>query len=203
MIGSHNTFTYLPPKNPIYSLFKALWKCQDLAIEEQYKFGVRFFDIRLIWSKRRNRWEIGHGLVIVKGIYFKTCMEIGEYMSSKFPEAKYRLVLERDSGLERFIDETNELLQTDGDKLIAVIRKKPVWEVLSRSLKYSKTVKDYCVRLFNWNVNEGFWKNIKENFKISYTVKRWAKGHNPDINGKMIDNEDTLYFMDYVGSKEI
>lgn len=201
MLGSHNTFTYFPPKNPIFNLFKPLWKCQTKSIEEQYENGVRFFDVRLIWSNKKKYWEVGHGLVRVKGIYFKNGEELKKDMS-KFPGSQYRVILERgNKERERFEKEFLSLKDSD-PSLVDVIVKTP-WQRLYRSPLYPKTVKDYCVRLFNWNVNEGFWKNIKENFKISYTIKRWARGHNPDINGKMINDKNTLYFMDYVGSKEI
>lgn len=197
MLGSHNTFTYLPPKNPIYNLFRALWRCQTKSIEEQYKSGTRFFDLRLIWSKKKECWEVGHGLVKVKGISFKSCDEIKDYMSN-FPETKYRVILERGSREDKARFKEEFLLLKDSDSsLVDVIVKDP-WVVLYRSPQYPKTVKDFCVRLFGWNVNRSFWYNIKNgNFKPSMTIKKWAKSHNPEINEELI-NSEVLYFMDYV-----
>lgn len=47
MIGSHNTFSYLPPINFWGKITKLWGKCQDKTLAEQYDSGVRFFDIRV------------------------------------------------------------------------------------------------------------------------------------------------------------
>ena len=63
MLGSHNSFSYI---NPIELLQRFLipWsKCQSLDIEEQYKCGVRYFDIRINYIK--GSWFIVHN----KNIY--------------------------------------------------------------------------------------------------------------------------------------
>ena len=46
MIGSHNTFSYLPIKNRWRKIFKPWYKCQDKTIFQQIANGARFFDIR-------------------------------------------------------------------------------------------------------------------------------------------------------------
>lgn len=47
MIGSHNSLSYLPPRN-LWGKITKLWgKCQDKTLVEQYNAGVRYFDIRL------------------------------------------------------------------------------------------------------------------------------------------------------------
>jgi hypothetical protein len=196
MLGSHNTFTYFPPKNPIFNLFKPLWKCQTKSIEEQYENGVRFFDVRLIWSNKKKYWEVGHGLVKVKGIYFKDGEELKKYMS-KFPGSQYRVILERGNKERERFEEIFMSLKDNDPSLVDVIVKIP-WQRLYRSPLYPKIVKDYCVRLFGWDVNKGFWHNIKKgNFHLSLTIKKWAKLHNPEINEELIKS-DVLYFMDYV-----
>jgi hypothetical protein len=52
--------------------------------------------------------------------------------------------------------------------------------------------------LFNWDVDASLSQNIK-NFSLqASSIKKWAKNHNPEITQEMIDDKDTLYFMDYV-----
>jgi hypothetical protein len=198
MLGSHNSFTYLPPRIPIFSWFESLWKCHRLSISEQYERGVRFFDLRLVWSWTRKRWEICHGLVRVRGIYFRTAEDIKRYFS-KFPGSTYRIVLERKhwNNKEKFIKDFKTAISQD-PAIRAIILKRPWYYVYCDSL-VSKGMKDYCVRLFGWNVNKSFWTNIKErNFKPNLTIKKWAESHNPSLTQSDIDDKTIIYFMDYV-----
>ena len=52
MIGSHNTFSYLPIKNRWMLFLKPWYKCQDKDIIQQINNGARFFDIRVKFDKR-------------------------------------------------------------------------------------------------------------------------------------------------------
>lgn len=52
MIGSHNTFSYLPIKNRWRKIFKPWYKCQDKDIIQQINNGARFFDIRVKFDKK-------------------------------------------------------------------------------------------------------------------------------------------------------
>lgn len=52
MIGSHNTFSYLPIKNRWRKIFKPWYKCQDKDIIQQIDNGARFFDIRVKFDKK-------------------------------------------------------------------------------------------------------------------------------------------------------
>lgn len=99
MIGSHDTFTYLKPCNTIFNIGKRWWKTQCKTIEEQYKFGVRFFDIRVCLDLDKDIpwrycWRYCHGIVNFNG-YKRTLNDICLYMKSYFPEAIYRIVLEK------------------------------------------------------------------------------------------------------------
>lgn len=61
MIGSHNSMSYLPPRN-IWGKITRLWnKCQDKTIEEQYEAGIRYFDIRI--NLYNYRWHFVHNKV--------------------------------------------------------------------------------------------------------------------------------------------
>lgn len=92
MIGSHNTFTYLDSTCPLFNLGKRWWKCQSRSIGEQYGFGVRMFDIRVCWDK--DRWRNCHGAVNLQGWFF-SLESICQYMAAFFPDAIYRIVLEK------------------------------------------------------------------------------------------------------------
>lgn len=91
MIGSHDTFTYLKSTSWIYNNCKKWWKCQKDSIEDQYKFGIRFFDIRVV--RDDNKWRAAHGACKLKKTW-KTLDELCAYIGVNFPEAIYRIVLE-------------------------------------------------------------------------------------------------------------
>ena len=62
MIGSHNTLSYLPPKN-LWGKITRLWnKCQDKSIEEQVNTGVDYFDIRINFYND-GKWHFVHNKV--------------------------------------------------------------------------------------------------------------------------------------------
>ena len=52
MIGSHNTFSYLPIKNRWISFLIFFYKCQDKDIIQQINNGAKFFDIRVKFDKK-------------------------------------------------------------------------------------------------------------------------------------------------------
>ena len=61
MIGSHNSISYLPPKN-LWGKITRLWnKCQDKTIEEQFNNGVEYFDIRI--NLYNEEWHFVHNKV--------------------------------------------------------------------------------------------------------------------------------------------
>lgn len=61
MIGSHNSMSYLPPKN-LWGKITRLWnKCQDKTIEEQVNNGVDYFDIRI--NLYDEEWHFVHNKV--------------------------------------------------------------------------------------------------------------------------------------------
>ena len=62
MIGSHNSMSYLPPKN-LWGKITRLWnKCQDKTIEEQVNAGIDYFDIRIDFYSDNN-WHFVHNRV--------------------------------------------------------------------------------------------------------------------------------------------
>ena len=65
IIGSHNTFTYLPPKKWWMKLFSGIGKCQEKDYKEQYKLRARVFDVRVRFDKHGNI-IVAHNLREVK-----------------------------------------------------------------------------------------------------------------------------------------
>lgn len=63
ILGSHNSWSYLPPKHWWMWPFYFMAKCQRVDIREQYeKYGVRCFDLRVRWKKWK--MQVAHGLVV-------------------------------------------------------------------------------------------------------------------------------------------
>lgn len=63
MIGSHNTFSYLPIKNKWLSFLKPWYKCQEYDIITQINKGVRYFDLRIKFSKK-GELQIVHNKIV-------------------------------------------------------------------------------------------------------------------------------------------
>lgn len=202
MIGSHDTFTYLKTSNILAKLFTMFWRCQEASIEEQYKCGVRFFDVRVIHEKKKKieRWRIGHGIAKVNKT-FNTLTEICDYFKNQFPGSKVRIVLESGCSnkyiLERFRREVDELTKDLLDVVFQIIIKTP-WTIIYQNGSFELWV-GYNCELFNWDLDKTIIENIKQFDTSSWSIKKWAKKHNPvEITQEMIDDPDVLYFMDYV-----
>ena len=62
IIGSHNSWSYLPPKKWWMKLIRFSARCQDLNIVKQYELGVRCFDLRIRFDEN-NRPVVAHGII--------------------------------------------------------------------------------------------------------------------------------------------
>ena len=80
ILGSHNTMSYLKPTKWWMKIFRFCAKCQNKTIEEQYKLGVRCFDIRL-WYDDNNNFILRHGIISFE--YNKTVEDILSFINSK------------------------------------------------------------------------------------------------------------------------
>lgn len=65
-LGSHDSMSYLPPKNWLLYPFRLIARCQSVSIEEQYKIGCRMFDIRVKFDKSGHPYFC-HGSMRFKG----------------------------------------------------------------------------------------------------------------------------------------
>lgn len=77
-LASHNSMTYLKPKKWYMYPFRFIAKCQSKTIEEQYGYGVRFFDIRIAFDEN-DEPEFRHGLVSFKSDFWK----VFKYLNTK------------------------------------------------------------------------------------------------------------------------
>lgn len=64
ILGSHNSWSYLPPKKWWMKPLRFTAQCQDWDIKTQYEHGVRCFDLRLQYDGDTLR--VVHGLMIYK-----------------------------------------------------------------------------------------------------------------------------------------
>lgn len=182
MLGSHDSFTYLKAKNPIYEIFSWLWRTQTKSIKEQAKIGVSYLDVRVHYNYEDYKWELCHGLVNFNKEYSLLSDILNEYK-----DFKVRLILEKGNE-ERFIKEFKDIKDYPNLDLVAI---KKNWKVLKQTKYY---IDDYSYIPFYSDLS--FWNNIKR-MNWFNTIKRWAKTHNPLITKKMI-NSSIVYFLDRV-----
>ena len=203
MLGSHDTFTYLKTSNIIAKASTAFWRCQEKSIQDQYKFGVRLFDVRVI-NEDKNEfswWRIGHGFAKVEQ-RFVNLKNICIYFQKEFPGSIIRICLESGCSdekiVEQFKKEAADVFENYKDMIYTINIKKP-WVDLYVGKRFKKT-EYYACHLFNWNLEKSILENLKTFDMSAGSIKSWAKKHNPDkITKEMKDDPDTLYFLDYVG----
>lgn len=195
MIGSHNTFTYLPPKNKFYNLFKWLWRCQNKTIDEQYKLGVRYFDIRVDGTSKIG-YKFAHGLVTLNTGYKELTYIIIKF-KNQFPNAKCRIILEK-GNVNDFIIKVIKVLSDNTlysilEGYVHQIIVKNNWKIIYNNSKMNLEIKDYSyVPVYS---DKSFWYNLIH-FKFN-TIKRHSKS-NPVITTEMVEDKNVVYFMDYV-----
>ena len=207
MIGSHDTFTYLEPCNPILNLGERWWKTQCRSIKEQYEFGVRFFDIRVCLDKHYF-WRFCHGLVNFNrcvGTLYEICL----YMAIFCPKAIYRIVLEKGNYTDEmiFIYETEGLCDKFPNLWRVDIKSSKVWmgEVCNNNeLLFNMGYKFALVNTWEKPAHElhgfvttsNFYKvNLrKEAMKINGSLTFFD---NKASLKEVIDDKVNLYFIDY------
>lgn len=199
MIGSHNSFTFKNSPNWLFNKFNYFWRCQNKTMREQYDAGVRFFDIR-VYRKDDAHWGLAHGLVNLYG-GFDTISTLLIYMITQFPEAYFRVLLEKgdDSIVKVFTGEVSDALAslstpfTNRSKLYQAIIKSG-WNIIYSNPNEEFIIHDYCYTPIL--TGKSFWYNVKH-FKFS-SIKKYAKKHNPKITQEMIDDPKEIHFMDFV-----
>lgn len=213
MIGSHDTFTYLKSSSWVYNHCTKLWRTQCKSIEEQYAFGIRFFDIRVY--RDGTKWRVCHGDANFK-LTFPSLKAICEMMSSKCPEAIYRIVLEKGDDPTRFIKEATSPLRRIPKATLCNLHEN-LWRVDIKSTKtwlgsvcnnnnelYSRGYKFALVNTWTPPANELHGNVTTSNF-YKINLKKEAQKINgnleffkdPEKLKAMIASKDELYFLDY------
>ena len=207
MIGAHNVFTFIK-SNIFMELFSFLWRCQNKSITTLYNdYNVRFFDIRISLKKFKKNymWVPAHGLVKLKDKTFFNLESLFLYMKMYFPDAQYRLILEKCSKKNKteFYKQLEPWLTKNGQKLkehnylCSWIGIKKPWKNIYKNTKIYPHIEDYACHLFNLNPDKSLYENIK-NFNIKYTIKKWSSTHNPILTEEQIQDNKICYFMDYI-----
>ena len=61
ILGSHNSWSYLPAKSWWMKPFAFMARCQNISIVDQYEMGVRCFDLRI--QCKNGHLTVGHGFM--------------------------------------------------------------------------------------------------------------------------------------------
>lgn len=113
-LGTHNSMTYLKPKKWYMYPFKFMAKCQSMTIEEQYKYGVRYFDLRIYFDNGTPKFK--HGLITYEG----DVSEVLSYLNKCKERVYVRLWLEcskRDSYQETMFKYTCSIFENIFSKI--------------------------------------------------------------------------------------
>ena len=189
MIGTHNTFTYLHCDSKLVEGQSRFWRCQDLTLAEQYKIGVRYFDMRVFRTVKNGRkvWQAAHGEANLK----KTWTNIKSVcnMVRALKGSKFRIFLEKgdQDDIDEFAKQVNDLAPKYPELDWAVI--KNGWIQVYIREDHPK-----------WN------EYSYEDWKVGYVIKNFAKypikenaiKHNPTITEYMIKTEDEVWLMDFI-----
>ena len=73
ILGSHNSWSYLPPRHWWMKPFAFMAKCQRVDIKQQYALGVRCFDLRILFNANGD-YKVAHGFMV----YDITMRELNE-----------------------------------------------------------------------------------------------------------------------------
>lgn len=123
-IGTHNSATGESGYGFLSWIGTPFARCQGKTIDEQYKSGCRYFDIRIKYSKKRG-WICAHGLWQCKRNFLDILDQLEDYGDC------YVMITYEGEAPEDFLDiiETWVKVYT-GIKFTSINTKKPVWKCL-------------------------------------------------------------------------
>ena len=193
MIGSHNTFSYLPTKN----IFKRWGRCQEVGYIAQYTFGVRCFDVRVKFDMKKKvrfgeleRAQIVHNNITYQGGW----SELNRFFAFVADDCWVRLILD--------------------------IRKKPKdaekqQELFVRLIDYARNTLGIkiaeAIVYWDWSYEVSPKLKITENHAsvtgnvgIFKTPRMYAEKNNDLIlskNKEIVDSENEVLLIDFVNLK--
>ena len=184
MIGTHDSFTFLKPRNFIFNIFSFLWRTQTKNIEEQKMSGTLFLDIRV--CRYKGKWCLCHGIV-----KFNKMFDNLEDIVNTYSEFKLRILLEKGNNedKEKFKQEISTIQNKYENLLFVAIKKN--WVILKNNIPL---IFDYTFVPFYSEFS--FWENFKS-FRWFNTIKNYAKTHKPKITQNMIDDKN-IHFIDLI-----
>ncbi len=121
---SHNSFTYLSPRQWWLKPFAIFAKCQSLDFKQQYAAGVRCYDVRIRFD---DFWRpiVCHGIVeyqFPKGENINTALAWLADVSAKDVQIAFRLEERRDDGTDfqeqRMVEFVKRVIAKHGDRLL-------------------------------------------------------------------------------------
>lgn len=118
ILGTHNSLTYAKPTTWLGRLLNTTSQCQELDVNEQYAYGVRYFDVRI----NRNTLNVKHGLVTYQ-VEVPEVLELLNDLSTKEDPIYVSLnyensLLERKSKYEPWFKETFSSIATNYPNLV-------------------------------------------------------------------------------------
>lgn len=200
IIGSHNSMSYCKAKNKWLRPFTWMARCQKVDLNTQfYKYGVRYFDLRVHFTKG-GRPEFRHGEMVWAAMVYSTIQELDQYAGTVNEPVYVRIILEQNmkSDDQVYQDKMFYMFCNDiqkwYDRLIFVGgRRKYDWELLydfhteepTLDDKYSSTTNPFGGK------KNSIWAKIDDIWPWLY-----AKIHNKK-NYKNGTDKDVL-FLDFV-----
>lgn len=206
ILGTHNSASYAKPTKWWMKLINFTSKCQDMTIEEQYEYGVRYFDIRISGDLLDN--SIKHGIirydVSLSNIlsYLNDKTKINKdicYVAINLEEYIYDID-ECSNYIECFREFVNKLQDEYPYLTICGGYCKGPWRKILSEIENPKLIEKYWeFNNYKWSTNK-FKQLIKNIFH--FYPKYWAKKDNKKYKKEFIDNQDipdnTVLMLDFV-----
>lgn len=192
MIGSHNSYSYLPPKNLWGKITKFWGKCQDLTLKEQYAKGVRYFDIRL--RVINNKWHLVHNKI-----------DYGSCDSNSYISDLCYICKKGDVYLRFILDERTKPDNTEEYiKSFITFVKSITYTVSKPNILECRTFWDWINHNESIN-NDKHLEVIERHASVSAScyeyilgTKHFAKKYNSDVYNDYKNLKDSVLLIDYV-----
>lgn len=187
-LASHNTMSYLKPKKWWMRPFHFIAKCQSKTIYEQYKLGIRMFDLRITYDKH-NLPVFAHGSMIFKN------SDVINILSqiNKWGDCYVRLVLEINKTCKN-IDTFTKFFNIDTEH----------WRQSYKNINFFEGTRKYDWFIVNKELHKNNPLYIQKVSSMTGTILDdwWPRLYAMFNNKRNIDkhkNDDVWMFIDFVG----
>ena len=126
-IATHDSATGEKSKNFLHRLFEPFAKTQTKTIEEQFKAGARYFDLRV-----DKDYVLCHGLWKANKNLFEVLSDLEYLASKKGVNVYYTITVERNfKNIENFIEKLKEIIaHYSSITCVCINRKRPIWTTI-------------------------------------------------------------------------